>query len=74
MEPPDSEYCYLRPAIRMQLVESWLLGMLPCESCVQGRTLPILLTVENAANILMLVAVKGWRKACGIVGPELTCM
>ena len=30
-EPPVSEYCYLHPAIRMQLVESWLLGMLPCE-------------------------------------------
>ena len=32
LEPPDSEYCYLLTAIRMQLVESWLLGMLPCES------------------------------------------
>ena len=31
-EPPDSEYCYLHTVIRMQLVESWLLGMLPCES------------------------------------------
>ena len=31
-EPPYSEYCYLHPAIRTQLVESWLLGMLPCES------------------------------------------
>ena len=31
-EPPYSEYCYLHTAIRMQLVESWLLGMLPCES------------------------------------------
>ena len=31
-EPPYSEYCYLHTVIRMQLVESWLLGMLPCES------------------------------------------
>ena len=31
LEPPDSEYCYLHTAIRMQLVESWLLGMLPWE-------------------------------------------
>ena len=29
---PVSEYCYLHPAIRMQLVDSWLQGMLPCES------------------------------------------
>ena len=32
LEPPDSEYCYLLTAIRTQLGESWLLGMLPCES------------------------------------------
>ena len=32
LEPPDSEYSYLHIAIRKQLVESWLLGMLPCES------------------------------------------
>ena len=31
-ELPYSEYCYLHTVIRMQLVESWLLGMLPCES------------------------------------------
>ena len=31
-EPPYSEYCYLHTVIGMQLVESWLLGMLPCES------------------------------------------
>ena len=31
-DPPYSEYCYLHTVIRMQLVESWLLGMLPCES------------------------------------------
>ena len=31
-EPPVSEYCYLHTVITMQLVESWLLGMLPCES------------------------------------------
>ena len=29
LEPPDSEYCYLHTAIRMQLFESWFLGMLP---------------------------------------------
>ena len=32
LEPTDSEYCYLLTAIRTQLVESWLLGLLPCES------------------------------------------
>ena len=32
LEPRDSEYCYLHNAIRMQLVESWLLGKLPCET------------------------------------------
>ena len=32
LEPPDSEYCYLLTAIGMQLVESWLQDMLPCES------------------------------------------
>ena len=32
LEPPDSEYCYLLTAIGMQLVDSWLQGMLPCES------------------------------------------
>ena len=31
-EPHYSEYCYLHTVIRMQLVESWLLVMLPCES------------------------------------------
>ena len=31
LEPPDSEYCYLLTAIRTQLGESWLLGMLPWE-------------------------------------------
>ena len=31
LEPPDSEYSYLHIAIRKQLVESWLLGMLPWE-------------------------------------------
>ena len=31
LEPPDSEYCYLHTAIRMQLVESWLLGLLSWE-------------------------------------------
>ena len=30
--PPYSEYCYLHTVIRMQLVESWLRDMLPCES------------------------------------------
>ena len=40
VEPPDSEYCCVLTAIRTQLVESWLLGMLPCESWGQGRTLP----------------------------------
>ena len=32
LEPPDSEYCYLLTAIGMQLVDSWLQDMLPCES------------------------------------------
>ena len=32
LEPPDSESCYLLTAIRMKLVESCLLGVLPCES------------------------------------------
>ena len=32
LAPPDSEYCYLLTAIRTQLVESWLLGLLPSES------------------------------------------
>ena len=31
-EPPVSEYCYIHPAIRMQLVDSWLQGMFPSES------------------------------------------
>ena len=31
-ERPYSEYCYLHTVKGMQLVESWLLGMLPCES------------------------------------------
>ena len=31
-EPPYSEYCYLDPAISMQLVDRWLQDMLPCES------------------------------------------
>ena len=31
-EPPDSEYCYLLTAIVLQLVDSWLQDMLPCES------------------------------------------
>ena len=39
LEPRDSEYCYFRTAIGMQLVDSWLQDMLPCESCGQGRTL-----------------------------------
>ena len=32
LEPPDSEYCCVLTAMRTQLVESWLLGMLPRES------------------------------------------
>ena len=32
LAPPDSEYCYLLTAIGMQLVDSWLQDMLPCES------------------------------------------
>ena len=32
LEPPDSEYCYLLTAIGMQLVDTWLQDMLPCES------------------------------------------
>ena len=32
LEPPDSESCYLLTAIRTKLVESCLLGVLPCES------------------------------------------
>ena len=32
LEPLDSEYCYLLTAIGMQLVDSWLQDMLPCES------------------------------------------
>ena len=32
LEPPDTEYCYLLTAIGMQLVDSWLQDMLPCES------------------------------------------
>ena len=32
LDPPDSEYCYLLTAIRTQLGESWLQGLLPCES------------------------------------------
>ena len=32
LEPPDSDYCYLLTAIGMQLVDSWLQDMLPCES------------------------------------------
>ena len=32
LEPPDSEYCYLLTAIGMQLVDSLLQDMLPCES------------------------------------------
>ena len=31
-EPPVSEYCYVDPAISMQLVDRWLQDMLPCES------------------------------------------
>ena len=32
VEPPDSEYCYLHTAIGMQLVDTWLQDMIPCES------------------------------------------
>ena len=32
LEPPDSEYFYLLTAKGMQLVDSWLQDMLPCES------------------------------------------
>ena len=32
LEPPELEYCCVLRARRMQLVESWLLDMLPCES------------------------------------------
>ena len=31
MAPPHLEWCYILTPIRMQLVESWLLGMLACE-------------------------------------------
>ena len=40
MEHPDLQWCYVLKAITMQLVESWLRGMLPFESWAQGRTLP----------------------------------
>ena len=40
LELPELEYCYILTAIRTQLVESWLLAMLPCNSWGQGRTVP----------------------------------
>ena len=39
-ELPELEDCYDLTAIRTQPVESWLLGMLSCESWALGRTLP----------------------------------
>ena len=63
-EPPYSEYCYLHTAIRMQLVESWLLGMLPLGVLRTGQNPPAsCLTVGSAANILMLVAERGCGKS-----------
>ena len=73
-EPPVSEYCFLHPAISMQLLDSWLQDMLPCELRTGQNPPASCLTVGVAANILMLVAARGCGKSCVSTGPELPCI